>query len=515
VSYAESFTAKLATDAAAAVAYNASTLAMVKAELAKIVDATTLAAETGSLDTFVSSVAKTGADAGVPGQTFTLTAGNDFADVNGFFLNAGTFSNAGFKFTTANDTVNSTQATLTAGDVLVDGSTSDADTLNIVSSATLAGVTPATVTNIENVKITTSATGGGALGMNNFTGVKTVTVSGTGSTAVTLTSVATTGATTVDASGVTATAQAVTASFAASTSTADLTLKGGAGADILFGGLGADTITGGASNDQLSGGANADNIDGGAGNDLIDGGSGNDTLVGGAGTDVIVTSGGNDKVTGGGGNDLIVLATIAGSTFGAGDVITDSTGAANTAALEAGDTTTYANGQLTFNNLDDGEAPVDFVRAIVANDFTVITGTAALVATPAGSNTLVFADTAANNGADTVIGFALGATAAGGDVMDFSAFLGGAATLVTINGQDGNADNVTAANVVVMTNNAAATDTIAWKASSNYVLVQDNGTDTTVSYVTTDGAGTVASTTTVATLIGLADVSAAVAANFA
>jgi len=42
VSYAESFTAKLATDAAAAVAYNASTLAMVKAELAKIVDATTL-----------------------------------------------------------------------------------------------------------------------------------------------------------------------------------------------------------------------------------------------------------------------------------------------------------------------------------------------------------------------------------------------------------------------------------------------------------------------------------------
>lgn len=439
------------------------------------------------------------------GQTFTLTTANDFADTNGMFLAGGAFSAAGFKFSAANEVVSATGATLANGDILVDGSTADTDTLNVALSANVA-ITPATITNVENIVLTTSGAGGVVLGMNNVTGAKSVTVSGNGTNVVTLNAIAATGVTTVDASGVASVAQNVTADFSASTSTSALTLKGGMGADVLIAGLGKDTITGGDGADRLAGGADDDTIDGGAGADIIDGGSGNDTLSGGAGNDIIITFAGNDKVTGGGGNDTIVLGSV---NFTAAAI-----NAAQTAFVDATDGNDEAvvynnNGQVTFTDTGTGLDGVN--NTGTAN----ITAAMILAANAAGSNTLVFADSATNNGNDNVYGFAGGAVAAGGDVLDFAAYLGGAASIATINAADGAADNVTGANVVIMTNNAGATDTVVYKASAKYVLVQDNGTDTTVSYVTTDGAGNVASTTAVATLVGLADVSALVAANFA
>lgn len=401
-----------------------------------------------------------------PSQTFTLTAGNDYADAQGFFLNGGNFSNAGFKFSAANERINATSTTLTAGDILIDGSTADADVLALALSGAAPAVGAATIQNIESMAITATNTGAASIDFANVTGMKSVTVTGAPTAAVTLNNVNSTGITSVDASGVTSAAGNVTVTFAASTSTAALTLTGGAGADSLTGGLGADTIVGGAGNNFLSGGAGNDTITGGAGVDRIDGGSGNDTIVGGAGADLIVTGAGNDKVTGGGGNDIIALGTVAGG-----------------------------------------------ITAVSAVAAATVAGAVA-----AGTNTVVFEATAGANGNDSITGFNTGALAAGGDVLDFSAFLGAAASLVVVNAGDTNADNLQGFNVVVNTANALGaavrTDALTWSASTNYVLIETNGTDSTVSYVTTDGAGAIASETVVATLVGVNTLTGAADVNF-
>jgi len=152
------------------VAYNASTLAMVKAELAKIVDATTLAAETASLDTFVSSVAKTGADAGVPGQTFTLTdaIGEDVV---------GTAGNDTYKAVLDGDTDTGDQGTLNLSDAIADiGGT---DTLNLVvvdSDATTAQTAAlkagSTIDGVEIVNLLQAGTTLTAVDTDDFGGVK-------------------------------------------------------------------------------------------------------------------------------------------------------------------------------------------------------------------------------------------------------------------------------------------------------------------------------------------------------
>jgi Ca2+-binding RTX toxin-like protein len=59
----------------------------------------------------------------------------------------------------------------------------------------------------------------------------------------------------------------------------------GGDADTLDGGLGADTLSGGAGNDRVLGSLGADSLAGGGGNDYLAGGDGNDTLRGGLGSD--------------------------------------------------------------------------------------------------------------------------------------------------------------------------------------------------------------------------------------
>jgi Ca2+-binding RTX toxin-like protein len=69
-----------------------------------------------------------------------------------------------------------------------------------------------------------------------------------------------------------------------------VTLKGGAGDDVLTGDSGADTISGEAGNDTLSGGAGADVLSGGDGDDTFDEGArqnGGDTFNGGTGIDTV------------------------------------------------------------------------------------------------------------------------------------------------------------------------------------------------------------------------------------
>ena len=73
-------------------------------------------------------------------------------------------------------------------------------------------------------------------------------------------------------------------------------LRGYDNDDVLRGGGGADTLYGGDGNDQLFGDGHDDKVYGGTGSDLISGGAGDDTLVG---------EEGNDRFYGGLGDDLI------------------------------------------------------------------------------------------------------------------------------------------------------------------------------------------------------------------
>lgn len=65
-----------------------------------------------------------------------------------------------------------------------------------------------------------------------------------------------------------------------------VTLRGGAGRDVLIGGAGTDTLNGGAGNDVLYAGA-SDTLDGGDGDDVFFAAGLGETLIGGAGYDTV------------------------------------------------------------------------------------------------------------------------------------------------------------------------------------------------------------------------------------
>ena len=98
------------------------------------------------------------------------------------------------------------------------------------------------------------------------------------------------------------------------------TLNGGNGNDQITGGANADYLLGGAGNDTLAGGAGKDTLLGGAGNDTLFGGNGADSLNGGAGADTLNGGLGNDTLTGGAGKDTFVFNSVKNA---GADVITD------------------------------------------------------------------------------------------------------------------------------------------------------------------------------------------------
>ncbi len=75
-----------------------------------------------------------------------------------------------------------------------------------------------------------------------------------------------------------------------------VTMRGGAGRDILVGGSGPDKLSGGEGNDRLVGRGGDDLIYGGPGDDAIVGGPGDDVLRGGAGQDSIDGGPGENNV---------------------------------------------------------------------------------------------------------------------------------------------------------------------------------------------------------------------------
>lgn len=424
------------------------------------------------------------------GSTFTLTTGSDYADVSGSYRNGST-TPSDFKFTSGNETVNGTNLTLqpAAGtivlDSLLDGTTTDSDILNITLGAGAAmGAT--TISNIENINVSVGATTSALAAVVNLTattGAKTLTISGASAQPITFAggNLAGTGITTVDASGMTSAVNGLVASFATSTSTAALTITGSAAGDTFTGVGGNDTIDGGAGNDNIAGGAGSDSLLGGAGNDTISGGANNDTIDGGAGNDTLNGDAGNDVVNGGAGNDTI-------ATGGGADTITGGAG----------------------------------------ND------TITLTAGAGNSETVVFESTAAGNGTDTLNIFTAGAVNAGGDVLDFTAFLGaegtyaGAKVTAAAAGPAGTGyTTAVGENVVVLQNVLAwgndldATElqagALRFGANTSGVIVYEGLADAVAYYVTTDANSAYASVALVGTLAGAggAGVLTYVDANFA
>jgi RTX calcium-binding nonapeptide repeat (4 copies) len=78
--------------------------------------------------------------------------------------------------------------------------------------------------------------------------------------------------------------------------TVPVTMRGGAGDDVLSGGAGRDKLIGGFGSDRLIGGF---------GDDLLIGGGGNDVLISGPGDDVLRGGYGKDKLNEGPGEDNI------------------------------------------------------------------------------------------------------------------------------------------------------------------------------------------------------------------
>jgi Ca2+-binding RTX toxin-like protein len=102
---------------------------------------------------------------------------------------------------------------------------------------------------------------------------------------------------------------------------ADLSLAGHAGGNLLVGNTGANLLSGLAGNDRLRGDEGADRLFGGDGNDQLRGDGGNDRLTGGKG---------NDVMTGGAGADVFVFAE-------GRDRITDFTNNVDTITIDADD----------------------------------------------------------------------------------------------------------------------------------------------------------------------------------
>lgn len=224
----------------------------------------------------------------------------------------------------------------------------------------------------------------------------------------------------------------------------DDTLNGGDGDDSLAGGLGNDSLLGLAGNDTLSGGDGDDALAGGDGNDNIQGGAGNDTLTGGLGNDTLDGGTGNDAIDGGDGMDRVVL----GGNFADFGIRRNDDGSYTLTSADG--STKTVSGVETYGFADGDRAAADlplFTGSAVADSYTGTAGADSIngaggadtlngaggddtlvgglgndsLSGGAGNDTFVLADTAANNGSDTITDFTAGAVS---DRLDFRAFLG-------------------------------------------------------------------------------------------
>lgn len=173
-------------------------------------------------------------------------------------------------------------------------------------------------------------------------------------------------------------------------------LNGRAGNDTINAGAGLDALHGGDGNDTLAGEADADFLDGGNHDDALNGGDGDDVLYGRAGIDVLNGGAGADSMYGGAGDDTYHVDDAA-------DVVGESASAGNDTVIAS---VTFALGVYVENLTLSGIGAINGAGNILAN---TITGNAS-------ANTLsglAGADTLVGQGGDDVL---LGAN--GADVLD-------------------------------------------------------------------------------------------------
>jgi len=255
----------------------------------------------------------------------------------------------------------------------------------------------------------------------------------------------------------------------------NLTVLAGAGAaatgsgnelpNIITGNNLGNTLNGLEGNDKLIGGTAADILDGGEGNDNMTGGDGGDTYKVDSATDTVI------EIASGTGTDL-VQAT---ATYTLGTNVENLTllgsSAINGTGNDAGNTI-LGNAK---NNILTGGKGADIITGAAGKDKIVLTESTSSV------DKVVFADTAGNNGSDTITGFLSGT-----DTIDLNAVTAltalttvtGTLTNVTdlvyfLAGQAaGDADSLAAAAAAIT---AAATWTSA-AVTTNIIVVDDNST---------------------------------------
>ncbi len=96
-------------------------------------------------------------------------------------------------------------------------------------------------------------------------------------------------------------------------------LDGGDGDDVLLAGDGNNLVFGGAGADRIEAGSGNDELHGGDGDDVIDAGAGSNRILGGDGNDNIRSSGNRDEILGGAGNDVIYVMGGSGHFIDGGD----------------------------------------------------------------------------------------------------------------------------------------------------------------------------------------------------
>jgi hypothetical protein len=429
--------------------------------------------------------------ASAPGITTVRIDGDTGESAVSSLTNIGSFTTLQYRGDGSNATSGEQQQF--AGVSLVNSFAGTADTLALTISndgiANTGGYRVnalSTLEGVETLNITTSDIGAAATAVfNSITSSTLTSLSATSGGNVTLGTITATGAAGAAANGV---LQSINLSGVAGTAASTLTLANNtmAGATVVTAAAGGTTITMGAEQaaDTLiyTGAAGVDTVDGGAntflgiiiadgkgGNDVLTGGSGADQLTGGDGNDTLTGNDGVDTLSGGNGNDIIL--------GGAGaDILTGGEGA-------------------------------DTITGGAANDTINLTETTAAV------DTVVFADTAANNGNDTITGF--GAT---NDIINWvqgdaeTTLVAGATTAITTSADDiyilgglaaGGAD--TAAAVATAISGAAAwtnANVTAW------VAVSDDNSTSIYAWVDAAGNGAVAAELTLVATIGTAMTSA-------
>ncbi|MFO1171071.1 MAG: cadherin domain-containing protein [Hyphomicrobiaceae bacterium] len=351
-------------------------------------------------------------------DTFYVDSGTDTisdlgqggADILVVSAGASVTATANAAWTATSSTVNAGTATINTAGKNIDVSAATGTTGWTITGS---GSTAMTLTGGANADTITGGTGAdtinGGIGNDALTGGSGIDTFTIGSGTDTISDLGNGGADIVTISaGATLNATA-TAAWTATAST----VNNGTAATIATAGFGVNvaaatgttgwTITGsGATAMTLTGGTNNDTITGGSGADTINGGAGADTLTGGAGIDTFTIGSGTDTLTdlGNGGADVLVIS--AGATLNA----------TATAAWTATSATANSGTAATIATAGFG---INVASATGTTGWTITGSGATAMVLTGGANADVIKG---GSGADTINGGAGADTIWGGDGAD-------------------------------------------------------------------------------------------------